>query len=117
MANDLAAVRTRIHGIQQLDTVISAMRGIAAAHAQQSRQLLPGFRGYAAVIAGAIASALRLREPVPPAPSGVGRRVRVVFCAEQGFVGGFAERILDEALLRGPADLLLAVSVTRRPAR
>ena len=107
MANDLAAVRTRIHGIQQLDTVIGAMRGIAAAHAQQSRQLLPGFRAYAAVIAGAIASALRLREPVRPAPSGVGRRVRVVFCAEQGFVGGFAERILDEALLRGPADLLL----------
>ena len=107
MANDLAAIRTRIHGIQQLDTVIGAMRGIAAAHAQQSRQLLPGFRAYAAVIAGAIGSALRLREPVRPAPSGVGRRVRVVFCAEQGFVGGFAERILDEALLRGPADLLL----------
>ena len=69
MADDLAAVRTRIHGMQQLDTVIGAMRGIAAAHAQQSRQLLPGFRAYAAVIAGAIASALRLREPVRPAPS------------------------------------------------
>ena len=108
MPNDLAAVRTRIHGIQQLDTVIGAMRGIAAAHAQQSRQLLPGFRAYAAVIAGAIASALRLREPVRPAPSGVGSPcARVVFCAEQGFVGGFAERILDDALLRGPADLFL----------
>ncbi len=37
MPDDLAAVRTRIHGVQQLDTVIGAMRGIAAAHAQQSR--------------------------------------------------------------------------------
>ena len=69
MADDLAAVRTRIHGVQQLDTVIGAMRGIAAAHAQQSRQLLPGFRAYAEVIARAIASALRLRDAVRPAPS------------------------------------------------
>ena len=52
MADDLAAVRTRIHGVRQLDTVIGAMRGIAAAHAQQSRLLLPGFRAYAEVIAG-----------------------------------------------------------------
>ena len=70
MPDDLAAVRTRIHGVQQLDTVIGAMRGIAATHAQQSRLLLPGFRAYAEVIARAIASALRLRDDPPPATVG-----------------------------------------------
>lgn len=107
MADDLAAVRARIHGVQQLDTVIGAMRGIAAAHAQQSRALLPGFRAYAEVIAQTIASALRLRDEPPPALRRHARCARIVFCAEQGFVGGFAERILDEALGRGPADLFL----------
>jgi F-type H+-transporting ATPase subunit gamma len=107
MADDLATVRTRIHGVQQLDTVVGAMRGIAAAHAQQSRLLLPGFRAYAEVIAGAIASAVRLRDEAPPARSADARCARIVFGAEQGFVGGFAERILDDALGRGPADLFL----------
>ena len=62
MAEDLAAVRARIRGVRQLDAVIGAMRGIAAAHAQQSRALLPGFRAYADVVTQAIAQALRLRD-------------------------------------------------------
>ena len=107
MADDLATVRTRIHGVRQLDTVVGAMRGIAAAHAQQSRQLLPGFRAYADVIAGAIASAARLRDEAPSARSADVPCARIVFGAEQGFVGGFAERILDDALGRGPAELFL----------
>lgn len=106
MADDLASVRARIRGVQQLDTVIGAMRAIASAHALQSRGLLPGFRSYAEVIAQAIASGLRLRDSVAkarPEPA----RVRVVFAAEQGFVGGFVERILDEAMQGGAAELLL----------
>lgn len=107
MADDLGAVRARIHGVQQLDTVIGAMRGIAAAHAQQSRTLLPGFRAYAEVVAQAIASALRLRDDAAVAQTSSVRRARVVFCAEQGFVGGFVERVMDEVARRAPADLLL----------
>jgi F-type H+-transporting ATPase subunit gamma len=107
MADDLAATRARIHGVQQLDTVIGAMRGIAAAHAQQSRALLAGFLTYADLIAQAIASALRLRVDPPSALVRGTRRARVVFCVEQGFVGGFVERILDEVATRPPADQLL----------
>ena len=103
MADELAATRARIHGVQQLDTVIGAMRGIAAAHAQQSRALLPGFLTYADLIAQAIASALRLRDDPPSALVRGTRRARVVFCVEQGFVGGFVERILDEVATRPPA--------------
>ena len=107
MADELAAVRARIHGVEQLDTVIGTMRGIAAAHAQQSRALLPGFRTYAEVAARAIASALRLRDEVPWARPHGERSARVVFSAEQGFVGGFVERILDEVAARPPAVQLI----------
>lgn len=107
MADELTAIRARIHGVQQLDTVIGAMRGIASAHAQQSRTLLPGFRTYADVVAQAIASALRLRDVSQSMPTAAVQRARVVFCAEQGFVGSFVERILDEVADCPPAELLL----------
>ena len=107
MAEDLAAVRARIRGVQQLDAVIGAMRGIAAAHAQQSRALLPGFRAYADVIAQAIAQALRLRDDDARRGTGSAGIARIVFCAEQGFVGGFAEHVLEAVAERGPGDVLL----------
>ena len=107
MAEGLAAVRARIHGVQQLDAVIGAMRGIAATHAQQSRALLPGFQTYAEAIAKAIASALRVRDQAAVPQRTVRRCARVVFCAEQGFVGGFVERVMGEVMKRPPAELLL----------
>jgi len=107
MAEDLAAVRGRIRGVRQLDAVIGAMRGIAAAHAQQSRALLPGFRAYAEVVAQAIAQALRLRDDDVRRGAGSDGTARIVFCAEQGFVGGFVEHVLEAAATRGPADVFL----------
>jgi F-type H+-transporting ATPase subunit gamma len=107
MADDLAAVRARIRGVRQLDAVIGVMRGIAAAHAQQSRGLLPGIGAYAGAIAHAIASALRLREEGFGAGPRNAGAVRIVFTAEQGFAGAFTERILDAASARSPAAPLL----------
>ena len=60
MTERLADISAHIHGVDQLGSVIGAMRAIAAARAQQSRVLLPGIRAYAGVIAQAIAQALRL---------------------------------------------------------
>ena len=110
MAEDLAAVRARIRGVQQLDAVIGAMRGIAAAHAQQSRALLPGVRAYAEVVAQAIAQALRLRDDDASGGGGRADIVRIVFCAEQGFVGGFAEHVLEAAAARGSGETFLVGS-------
>jgi len=107
MAEALATVRARIRGVRQLDAVIGAMRGIAAAHAQQSRGLLPGMRAYAEVVAQAIAAALRLRDADARRGDGRDGTARIVFCAEQGFVGGFAEHVLAAAASRGPADVFL----------
>ncbi|PZW39341.1 F-type H+-transporting ATPase subunit gamma [Humitalea rosea] len=96
MTGQLADVSARLGTVRQLDTVVGAMRGMAAARAQQSRNLLPAIRTYADVVAGALAQALRLLPaglPDRTQPSGHG--ALVVFCAEQGFAGAFSEAVLD----------------------
>jgi F-type H+-transporting ATPase subunit gamma len=96
MTERLADIGARIDGIRQLGAVVNAMRGIAAARAQQARGQLVAVDSYAATIATAIGRALAL---VPAArPDGVRRSTRpalVLFCAEQGFAGAFSERVLD----------------------
>jgi F-type H+-transporting ATPase subunit gamma len=78
--------------------VVNAMRGIAAARAQQARTQLAAVDGYALTIAAAIAQAVSLL----PLERQAGRRrftrpALVLFCAEQGFAGAFSERVLDAA--------------------
>ena len=103
MTERLADISSRITGIRQLGAVVNAMRGIAAARAQQARGQLAAVDRYAAIIVAAIAQALPLIPPNTPAPierRGSLRLGLVLFCAEQGFAGAFSERVLDAA---GPA--------------
>jgi F-type H+-transporting ATPase subunit gamma len=96
MTERLADIGARIEGIRQLGAVVNAMRGIAAARAQQARGQLIAVDSYAATIAVAIGRALSLAASAYPAaarkPS---RPALVLFCAEQGFAGAFSERVLD----------------------
>jgi F-type H+-transporting ATPase subunit gamma len=98
MAERLEDINARIDGIRQLGAVVNAMRGIAAARAQQARRQLNAVDSYAATIAAAIGHALTL---LPTAhPEGGHQSIRpalVIFCAEQGFAGAFSERVLDAA--------------------
>jgi F-type H+-transporting ATPase subunit gamma len=93
----LADISAHINGIRQLGTVVNAMRGIAAARAQQARSQLVAVDGYAATIAFAIGRALALApSPRPEGTRTASRRAIVLFCAEQGFAGTFSERLMDE---------------------
>jgi F-type H+-transporting ATPase subunit gamma len=96
MTERLADVSARIEGIRQLSAVVNAMRGIAAARAQQARSQLIAVDSYAATIAVAIGGTLAW---IPSGRTdGTPRSTRpalVLFCAEQGFAGAFSERILD----------------------
>jgi F-type H+-transporting ATPase subunit gamma len=96
MTERLAEVGARIDGMRQLGAVVNAMRGIAAARAQQARAQLAAVDAYAATIAAAIGRALTLA-PVdrPTAAERSTRPAIVLFCAEQGFAGAFSERVLD----------------------
>jgi F-type H+-transporting ATPase subunit gamma len=94
----LAETTRRIANLHQLEAVVTAMRGISASRAHQARSLLPGLRAHTLVVAGAIGQALSL---APDTPQPLTRRTRrgavIVFCADQGFVGAFNERMLDAA--------------------
>ncbi len=98
MTERLADVTARIAGMRQLGSVVNAMRGIAGARAQQARGQLRAVEAYAATVAAAIGRALAARGDDPgngtARTDGLGV---VLFCAEQGFVGAFTERLFDAA--------------------
>jgi len=108
MAERHAAIVERIHNVEQLQAVVTAMRGIAAARAQRGRALLPAIDAYGEVVAGAIARTSPLLSPPAPGKGEAPRVALVAFCAEQGFAGAFSERILD-AVAAAPPDVLVVV--------
>jgi len=96
MTERLADISARIDNVSQLDSVVTAMRGIAASRAQQGRTLLAGIESYTDTITLAISEALNFvttsAESVDPSSDG---HALIVFCAEQGFAGGLSDRMLE----------------------
>lgn len=121
MTERLADIDARIRGVRQLGAVVNAMRGIAAARAQQARNQLAAVDAHAQALAVAIGRALDL---VPPegadAPARAARPALLVFVAEQGFAGAFSERVLDAAgpktVAKGDAEVALFLVGTRGAA-
>jgi F-type H+-transporting ATPase subunit gamma len=113
MSGKLGEIEARIGTVHQLEAVITAMRGSAAARSRAARSRLDGIRAYAAAIGQAIGQAIALApEPDPSRHSRqtAERNVVIALCAEQGFVGTFNERVLDaaeERLGADPAELLI----------
>ncbi len=100
MSGKASEVESRIGTVHQLEAVITAMRGSAAARSREARSRLDGIRAYAAVIGGAIGEALALApesDPQPRKPQSPQRHVVIVLSSEQGFAGTFNERVLDAA--------------------
>lgn len=58
MSDKLAAIEARTDTARQLQTVIGAMQGVAAARAHEAQQRLPGIRASAATVGAAIGDAL-----------------------------------------------------------
>jgi F-type H+-transporting ATPase subunit gamma len=127
MAERLADIVAQIQNVRQLESVVTAMRGIAASRAQQARSLLAGIQAYTRVVSTAIGQALSLMPQGGPAPARPrhGRRGLILFCAEQGFAGAFSERVLDTvkddlsgatAFLIGTRGLAVADERGVRPA-
>jgi F-type H+-transporting ATPase subunit gamma len=98
MTERLADINARISGVRQLGAIVNAMRGIAAARAQQARSQLAAVDAYAGTIGQAIGRALALR-PVERVGGGrtAVKRALILFCAEQGFAGAFSEHALNFA--------------------
>ena len=96
MTERLADIGARIGGIRQLGAVVNAMRGMAAARAQQAQRQLGAAELFSAMLAAAIGRALASLQAGESAwPDRPARLGLVLFCAEQGFAGAFSERVLD----------------------
>lgn len=94
----LADIVAHIDNVRQLDSVVVAMRGIAASHAQQSRGLLPAIESYATIVGRTIGEVLRLAPSdweMPRVAPVTCANALILFCAEGGFCGGLSERVFD----------------------
>jgi F-type H+-transporting ATPase subunit gamma len=99
MADRLSDTVAQIQNVRQLNAVVTAMRGIAAARAQKGRSVLAGIEAYSEIIARTIGEALNLLPVEATAPPAQDRPKRglILFCAEQGFAGAFSERVFNAA--------------------
>ena len=117
MAERLSEIEGRHASVEDLGTVTDAMRSLAAVRLQQALAMLGGTRTYASVIADALAQAVELPGDAAagwPA-AGRGQPAILLFAPEHGFVGAFAERLV-EAALAAPADHALWVVGSRAAA-
>ncbi|CAO3360132.1 F0F1 ATP synthase subunit gamma [Azospirillum palustre] len=110
MSERLADVEARRASVQELEAVTDVMRSLAAMRLQQALGTLAGTRAYAEVIARALAQAALLDDaPVQwPADGQHGHSALVLFAPEHGFIGAFAEKLVDAALA-APAGCALWV--------
>lgn len=101
MSNKLSEVQARISSVHELESVVSAMRGIAAARSLEAQSRLDGIRSCAGMIGAAIGDALMLQHGDDGAkvhPKAVSETALVIIlCAEQGFVGTFNEHVIEAA--------------------
>lgn len=100
MSGKIAEIESRSATARQLDAVIGAMRGIAAARSREAQRRLPGIRSSASTVGAAIGAALAHASGEPARVLEHGARIVIALCAEQGFVGSFNEQIIDHALSR-----------------
>jgi len=107
----LAEVAAQIRSVRQLSAIVVAMRGMAAARAQQGRALLAGIETYSGVIAAAIGQALTLVRTDERAAEDPRRSARamILFGAEQGFAGAYNERIFSAPDIKSAATANLVI--------
>lgn len=110
----LAEIQAHIGGMGELRDIVGAMRSLAGMRVREAQHALPGIGRYAEAMAAAIGGALLLMPQTPPerATRQGGRRALVLFTAEQGFVGGFNERLAEAAnAALEPRDALFVLGI------
>lgn len=100
MARTGADVQARLATTQSFGGLVNALRGMAAARAERARTRIAGADAYSRTVAAAIGQALALLpadDAAAPTHTGdnPGEVLWLVFGAEQGFNGGYTERVLD----------------------
>ena len=98
MSARLSDISAHIANVRQLEAVVTAIRGIAASHAQQSRARLGTIETYLNIIARAIGELLRKAPPGWEATNPATQNkpsALILFCTEGGFCGGLSDHVLN----------------------
>jgi len=107
MSGKLGAIEAQTRTAHQLEAVVTAMRGIAAARSRDAQARLPGIRASAATVGAAIGAVLpagndhaSLEAVVPrsTAHNENAAQIAIVVCTEQGFVGSLNDQILERTI-------------------
>jgi F-type H+-transporting ATPase subunit gamma len=98
--DQLPKLKARISSLLDLQSLMRAMRALAASHVQEAQAALEGIRKYAVVIEDAIAEGVNLL-PAKAVSATAGRQLDdllILISSEHGFVGGFNERLIERAV-------------------
>lgn len=96
-------VKRRLGNIQQIEDIVTAMRGLAAAHSLDAQKHLEAIAAHEAIVSKAISEVLaRLqnRRGPQPRPGADARHLHIVVGAEQGFAGSYNDAIVEAVLER-----------------
>jgi F-type H+-transporting ATPase subunit gamma len=100
-------VKRRLGNIQQIEDIVTAMRGLAAAHSLDAQRHLAAISAHEATVARAISQVLAYMQGSHGAGASTdagGPHLVVVIGAEQGFAGSYNENIVDAVLGGGGAN-------------
>ena len=99
MTQQVEAIARRLETVNQLEEVVTAMRGIASSRVHEAEQSLEAVRAHARTLGEAIGEALSLIDRATPLDrkGDSGKQVIILLTAEQGFVGSFCDSALDAA--------------------
>ncbi|MXN67282.1 hypothetical protein GR183_20430 [Stappia sp. GBMRC 2046] len=104
----LSRIKAQLESLSELDELVGALRSMAAWRAREAQDAFPGTRAYCRIIERAIAEISPLvKAPEPPAQS---NGSLLVVSSENGFVGGFNNRLVEKALdIREAREKLIIV--------
>jgi F-type H+-transporting ATPase subunit gamma len=97
----LEDVKRRLGNIQQIEDIVTAMRGLAAAHSLDAQKHLAAISAHEATVARAISQVLACMQGSHEATASNypgGPHLVVVIGAEQGFAGSYNENIVETVL-------------------
>jgi F-type H+-transporting ATPase subunit gamma len=92
-----ADIRERIGDIRQIDSIVSTLQAIAAAHQVEARGHLDAIRAHEATVAQALSVALAVLSEAPRHAADQGPGLTIVVGATQGFCGAYADRLAAAA--------------------
>lgn len=101
MSDRLSLVSDQLETLGQIESVMSAMQGIASARRSEAQTSLDGIKSYAATIANSIGitlAALKSKDDSMDKENSSESELVIVLSAEQGFAGAYNERLLDVAI-------------------